>query len=121
MIKILIADDDLSILELIQDVLEETKRYEVRAVADGADAYACLPDFKPDVIITDVRMPKMSGTELVEKIRESDKVIPIAVISGYPDQAAELLEVGANMWLDKPFKDAELLEGVENLVSPKQA
>ena len=116
MFKILVADDDPSILELIQDVLESTKRYKVCAVPNGEDAYAAVPEFKPDIIITDVKMPKMSGRELIEKIRESDKTIPIAVISGFPEEAADLLVSGANMWLDKPFKDQELLDSVENLL-----
>ena len=95
-IKILLVDDEKSILDEFEHTLKTLTSYEVRTVSDSAQAISLCQKEQFDVLVTDVRMPKMDGVEAIKKIREFDKSIPIIVISAYVDdpKASEAMRYG---------------------------
>jgi two-component system KDP operon response regulator KdpE len=79
---VLIADDEPEILELLQEILA-AHGYEVRTAIEGSEALAAMPAFRPDVLILDIGMPNLSGTEVLEELRRSGSTVPVIAISGH--------------------------------------
>ena len=80
--KILIVDDDKGIRTTLRDILEMEK-YEVQEAVDGLDCLVKIKQAKYDVVILDVKMPKMDGMEVVEKIQTLQPDLPVVMISGH--------------------------------------
>jgi DNA-binding NtrC family response regulator len=93
--KILLVDDEQDFSQLMMFWLE-SKGYSVIIAMDGEAAVEVLKKEKVDIVLTDLRMPKMDGVDLIKKIRESDKNMPIIVISAYVDdpKATEAIKYG---------------------------
>ena len=73
--KILIADDDETTVEVIQDILSNNVRdIEVKTARDGYEALITAGDFKPDLLILDVRMPKIDGLEVIRRLRDNGAI-----------------------------------------------
>ena len=105
MSRILIVDDEASIREVLSTFLEDIG-YETKAVPDGENAINWLRHEKPDLILLDVRMPGMSGIEVLKNARQLYPDMPVIMISGYADedQAREALQEGAYDFFLKPFE-----------------
>ncbi len=88
--KILVVDDVDTIARVYARFLER-KGYEVRIAFNGEDALEEWDRFKPDLVISDIRMPKMSGFELANEIRKKNPEQKIVLMTGYADEA-EVLE-----------------------------
>ena len=104
---ILIVDDDDDVREILAETLEEFG-YRVIRAGSGEEALQCLDrQDGPDMIITDVRMPGMSGLELAQKVRARDSQAKLLLISGYflPQDVTE-------RFLKKPFRMHELQTAV---------
>src|SRR5690606_6613602 len=101
--RILIVDDDKSIRKTLRDILEFEK-YEVDESTDGLDCMVKLKQSKFDVIILDVKMPRMDGMEAIEKIQNLCPDIPVIMISGHGniDTAVEAVKKGAFDYIQKP-------------------
>lgn len=101
--RILIVDDDKSIRKTLRDILEFEK-YEVEESTDGLDCMVKLKQNKYDVIILDVKMPRMDGMEAIEKIQNLNPDIPVIMISGHGniDTAVEAVKKGAFDYIQKP-------------------
>jgi CheY-like chemotaxis protein len=82
--RILLVDDEQDFRQLMMFWLE-SKGYSVITATDGEAAIEVLKKEEIDIVLTDLRMPKMDGVGLIKKIRESDKNLPIIVISAYVD------------------------------------
>ncbi len=114
--KILVIDDDATIRKVISSFLEKTG-YTAITAENGRDAIAKLNEEIPDLIITDLRMPGMSGTELIEQVSrehpatETKVDIPIIVISGTSDisEMVAALHHGAWDYITKPIEDLTIL------------
>ncbi len=108
--NILIADDEPSIRHVLTLVLAE-KGYDVRAVSDGAEALKELAARSYDAVICDVRMPNVTGTELVERALAQWPDLTFIVMSAYgsPEAALEAVGRGAYDYLPKPFKPEEMV------------
>jgi two-component system response regulator AtoC len=108
--RVLIADDEESIRHVLSEMLDE-RGYEVRAVADGEEAMQELTTRDYDALVTDVRMPKMNGLELVRAAQTASPEITIIVMSAYGshDLAIEAMKAGAYDYLGKPFRPDEVL------------
>lgn len=110
--KILIVDDD----QIILDVLARRTvsfGFDVTISSDGEDAVAKLQedgDFK--VVLTDIKMPRMDGIELVKYIRQNYPEIKVIVMTGFRDEYSEedVLKAGAVDYIEKPFLKDELQE-----------
>ncbi len=107
---VLIADDEPSIRHVLTLVLTE-KGYDVRAVADGEEALRELASRQYDVVISDVRMPKIDGMSLLKAALEHWPEITFLVMSAYgsQDQALEAVAQGAYDYVQKPFKPEEIV------------
>jgi len=108
--RVLIADDEESIRHVLVELLEE-RGYEVRAVADGEEAMRELAARDYDALVTDVRMPKMNGLDLVRAAQGASPETTIIVMSAYGshDLAIEAMKAGAYDYLGKPFRPDEVL------------
>jgi CheY-like chemotaxis protein len=120
--KILVVDDDYEIVELIKAVLR-TKGHQVVVAYDGEEGLKLLTQEKPDLVITDLRMPKMSGLEFCRRIRATPGVAetPVLVISSITsgiDKPDEFWAAGlkSDDFLPKPFDPLSLLGRVEYLL-----
>jgi EAL domain-containing protein (putative c-di-GMP-specific phosphodiesterase class I) len=100
---ILVVDDEPSILSLIARVLEPS--FDVVTCARGADAVAQVPQGGFAAVISDVKMPGMTGLELLRAIREHDADLPVLLVTGQPswEGAAAAIEYGVFRYLPKPF------------------
>ena len=108
--RVLIADDEESIRHVLTELLSE-RGYEVRAVADGDEAARELAARDYDALVTDVRMPKLNGLELIRAAQSTSPETTIIVMSAYGshDLAIEALKAGAYDYLGKPFRPDEVL------------
>lgn len=79
--RLLVVDDETSIREVTSAMLAE-QGYEVMTAEDGQQALELLPQFRPDLVITDLRMPRLSGFELLEIMRERFPRLPVIAVSG---------------------------------------
>jgi len=107
---ILIADDESEVVQLVRMILE-WEGYEVVAAVDGLETLQRIQTDKPDLILLDVRMPKMSGLTVLEQMAASETafipVIMLSVVTTHPEVRAAL-QRGAVAYLSKPFELKEL-------------
>jgi PAS domain S-box-containing protein len=118
--RVLIVDDDRKIRDLLLDLLN-LEGYEVATALDGAEAIDLAQSFEPDVVVSDVVMPRVGGLELCRRLKEDPRTayIPVLLISGLitsEDAGIEGLTAGADDYLDLPFRNEELLVKVARLV-----
>src|SRR5438132_2367269 len=108
--RVLIADDEESIRHVLTVLLTE-RGYEVREVADGEEALRELTARDYDALVTDVRMPRLGGLELVRAAQAQNPEMTIIVMSAYGshDLAIEAMKAGAYDYLSKPFQPDEVL------------
>ena len=116
---ILVVDDSPTIVSILRDMLK-SEGYRVRCAYSGEDALEHLTEETPDLIILDVLMPHMSGLELLSKIKMSPATVSIPVImltaSGKNDDVLAGYKLGADYYITKPFKQTELLHGIERVL-----
>lgn len=114
--RILVADDDPSIAELIQITLKDP-RYELTSVSNGLDALKAFEQQPFDVVILDVMMPYVDGFEACQRIREQSDV-PIVILTSRDgtDDIVHGFELGADDYITKPFKTVELIARVEAIL-----
>jgi two-component system KDP operon response regulator KdpE len=110
--KILVIDDEFQITRVLKRSLG-AHRYDVRTASDGESGLDLFRDFHPDLLITDLSMPEMSGIEVCREIRKTSSV-PIIVLSVRGDERVkvEALDAGADDYVTKPFGMDELLARV---------
>lgn len=109
-----IVDDDPAVRDSLGFVLS-TANWEVRAYASGAALIERVKDLEPGLIITDVRMPGMTGLELIDELKRHGVRQPVIVLTGHADvsMAVEAMKAGVVDFLEKPFDDHALLAAVE--------
>lgn len=103
--KVLIADDDLTIRSLLGDMLLDLG-HTVTAAANGLEAVDLAVREKPDIVILDFLMPRLSGLDALKAIRERGLVMPIVLLTAISDSSMRELEgvERADAVLEKPFK-----------------
>ena len=113
----LVVDDSLTMRKVLARILERDG-FEVMTANDGLDAIQKLQDLTPDIILTDIEMPRMDGFEFSRYIRDTEqyKHIPIIMISSRTAQKHRMIanEIGVNAFLGKPVQDEELMAEVHN-------
>ena len=109
--RILVVDDDTYIRSLLKVLLEDDG-YQVLAAADGEEAVATAAAEKPDLILLDIRMPKMDGMQACAKLRNNPVTsgIPVIFLTAFDsrDQLEQTIELGGNDFLVKPIDPIEL-------------
>ena len=117
--RILMVEDTVHLSEEISDILR-LEGYEVTIADNGQRALELLPESRPDLIITDLLMPKMDGFQLIQHIRsmESFKSIPIIILSAKTSTVDKIRgkEAGANAFMGKPCKGYELVASINALL-----
>ena len=111
--RVLVVDDSLPTLEVVQRNLAG-KGYDVATATDVSQALDLLQAIKFDLVVTDLKMPKATGMDLVRHVRENCKDTEVIMITGYPtiEGAVEAVKSGAEDYLAKPFTNTELLDAV---------
>lgn len=115
--RVLVVEDDLAILRGLKDNLE-FESYEVLTAEDGERGYADLKEKKPDLVILDLMLPKMSGTELCRKVRNEGITTPILMLTARGEEKDRVagLDQGADDYVTKPFSVPELLARIRALI-----
>lgn len=118
---ILLADDDENVRRVLEFQLKEAG-YTVLAARDGAEALEIFAENDPDCVISDLRMPKLSGLELLEKIKATNEEIPFIVITafGEVETAVAAMKSGAFDYINKPFNRDEILLTLERALNFSQ-
>ncbi|MBR3632559.1 MAG: response regulator transcription factor [Elusimicrobiaceae bacterium] len=127
-VKVLIADDQTLFREGIRDVLNSEKWIEVIGeAADGLEVVAQAKKLKPDVVLMDIKLPKLDGIAATRKIREAVPEVNVLMLSSFEDEAHVLdaIQAGANGYLSKMLPAAELVNAIktfttEGLMIPQQ-
>ena len=111
---LLYVEDELRIRKMVVEYLQEYFSV-IYEASDGAEALALYYDKKPNIIITDIEMPKMNGLEFAEKIREHDDSTPILIATAFTTTEYLLKAVQLNLvkYLLKPIEEETLLEALE--------
>lgn len=106
--KILIIDDEEVVLDSCMEILEGGS-YRLATATNGAEGTKLLDEFQPDLVVVDLKMPGMSGFEVLEKVRKSHPTVVTIVITGYAtvSSAIEAMKKGAYDFLPKPFTPDE--------------
>jgi len=114
---ILVVDDTPSTLEVLQRSLT-AEGYTTYTAPNGVDALNLLDGTFVDLVITDLKMPKISGIDLIRHVRENYKNTAVMMITGYAtvESAVEAVKGGAEEYVPKPFTDGELLAAVRRVL-----
>lgn len=106
--RILLIDDEEIVLDSCTEILRG-EPYELATAADGVRGLERLREFRPDLVVVDLKMPGLSGFEVLERIREADPTVVPIVITGYAtvSSAVEAMKRGAYDFLPKPFTPEE--------------
>lgn len=117
-IKVLAIDDSRTIREMLRQTLT-SGGYQVHVAEDGVDGLECLKSFLPDVVITDINMPRMDGFGVIESIRSNRENSGLPVLVLTTESAQELKErardIGATGWIVKPFDDEKLIGTIRRI------
>jgi len=113
-----VVDDDEAMRDSMAFLLR-AENFQVQTYADAAAFLNALPQIRAGCVVTDVRMPGMSGIELLQRLRELKVTIPVIVISGHGDVplAVEAMKTGALDFIEKPFDDEVFLRAVRMALS----
>lgn len=120
--KILVVDDSPGTREVIQRNLS-SKGYQVFTASGVVEALEVLSSTSIELVITDLKMPKISGMDLMRHVRENLKDTEVMMITGFPsiEGAVEAVKTGAEEYLPKPFTDEELFSAVRRVLEKHRA
>ena len=121
MATILVIDDERPIRSALREILEFEK-FKVDDAEDGLAGLSMIEKNKYDVILCDIKMPKMDGVEVLEKVKKIKPEIPFVMISGHGDleTAVNSMRLGAFDYISKPPDLNRLLTTVRNALDRKQ-
>ena len=116
-ITILFAEDEKRLAKLMQSAIEGYFDKFIM-VSNGEEAIKKYHEIKPDIIVTDIMMPKINGLELAKEIKSIDENIPIIILSAYShtDMLLEAIDIGVKKYFIKPFNPDELLQYIATLI-----
>ncbi len=118
--KLLLADDSITIQKVVELVLAE-EDFEIKSVNNGEDAFALISEFRPDIVLADIDMPRMNGYQLCEKIKQNpaSSHIPVILLAGAFEPIDEELarHVRADDSVIKPFESQELISKINAVLA----
>ncbi|WP_071190700.1 response regulator transcription factor [Trichormus sp. NMC-1] len=122
-LKILVVDDDLGTRLSISDYLE-LSGYSVIMADNGQEALSMVDQYHPDLIVTDIVMPRMNGYELVRRVRQQAefRLLPVILLTARTKTQERILgyQSGCDLYLPKPFELEELAAAIRNLLERSQ-
>jgi two-component system, OmpR family, alkaline phosphatase synthesis response regulator PhoP len=122
--RILIADDNPQGVELLEAYLSELEDCEIRTAADGEETLRVVREWRPDLLLLDIMMPRISGFEVCKRLRADPKTHDIAVLMvtalDQPSDIERGVEAGTDDFLTKPINKLELLLRARSLLKGRQ-
>lgn len=120
--RILIVDDEVNERHGLAELLDAWG-YEVDAAGDGVEALERLGRTRPQALLTDIRMPRMDGLQLLERVRERYGMLPVLVLTGQGSKEAviECLRLRASDYIEKPIRGEELKQRLGDLLKQEAA
>ena len=121
MVKILLVEDEPDMVQIITDILQ-AEGYEVTSAPDGEEALVTLKSFTPDLIVTDISMPKMDGWDVCAKIKSNKKTenIPIAFLTARTDTISKGIgSLASAYYIEKPIKIKDLKKRIDEILNKK--
>lgn len=121
LVKLLVVDDEAPLRSVIQKELGRLG-YEVQSATDGEAALRCLEEAAVDVLLTDIKMPRMDGLELLRRVRERPNPPEVIMLTGFAtiETAIEAMKLGAYHYLTKPYRITELDALVQQAVEKRR-
>ncbi len=115
--KILIVDDQLGIRLLLTEVFKK-EGYETNQASNGVEALALLEEYKPDLVLLDMKIPGMDGLEILRRIRRIDTTLKVIMMTAYGelDMIQEAMDLGALKHFTKPFDIDEIRMEVRGIL-----
>ncbi len=117
--KILIADDEPNIVVSLEFLMKQ-KGYDVRTVGNGEDALRSVAEFAPDLVLLDVMMPRLSGYEVCQRMRENPAWAGVRIVmlsaKGRDIEVSKGMAMGADAYVTKPFSTSDLMAQVRALL-----
>ncbi|HCI47424.1 MAG TPA: DNA-binding response regulator [Rhodospirillaceae bacterium] len=119
--SIVLVDDDRNILTSVSMALE-AEGFNVRTYGDGDEALRGLQDNMPDLVVLDIKMPRLDGMETLARLRQTSQV-PVIFLTSKDDEVDELLglRMGADDYIKKPFSQRLLIERIRSLLRRESA
>jgi DNA-binding NtrC family response regulator len=119
--RILVVDDERALTVLLSRILTESG-YQVKSTNSGSEALTIISGFSPNLVITDLKMPEISGLDLLKKVRSERPEIDFIILTAYGtiENAVEAMKEGASDYLIKPLKDPDELRMVVSKVVERQ-
>jgi signal transduction histidine kinase/ActR/RegA family two-component response regulator len=121
--RVLAVDDEPAVLESLRGMLESLG-HTVLTASDGAEAIEMFTRDPAtiDIVVLDMVLPRMSGRQVLERLRERDRRVRFILTSGYSEEPlTELLAYGGARWMPKPFRQSELAVAIEELSTPESS
>ena len=117
--KILLVDDSRTIRNIQKNTLKTLGHTDITEAADGIEALACLAKERPQLMLVDWNMPNMDGITLIKKVRETDKALPIIMVTTEAEKSRvlEAVKAGVNNYVVKPFTAETLSEKIEQTMA----
>ena len=116
-----VIDDDEAVRHSLAFLLQ-TAKFDVRSYGTATDFLNIAPSLRSGCVVTDVRMPGLSGIDLLKRLRELKIALPVIVITGHADVplAVEAMKIGAGDFLEKPFDDEVLLASIRTALKRQE-
>ena len=113
---ILICDDEEGIRESFKLILDE--QYSLKFATNGIEALDMLKSFTPDLMLLDIKMPKLHGMEILKQVKKMKPKLPVIIVTGYQsvEMAQEAIKNGAADYIPKPFESKEILKVVSTMI-----
>ena len=113
---ILICDDEEGIRESFKLILGDL--YQLHFANNGLEALETLKGFVPDLMLLDIKMPKMHGMEILKQVKKLKPSLPVIIVTGYQsvEMAQEALKNGAADYIPKPFESKQILKVIAQII-----
>lgn len=117
--KILLVDDSRTIRNIQKNTLKALGYEDIAEASDGIEALACIAKARPDLILVDWNMPNMDGITMIKKVRETDKTMPIIMVTTEAEKTRvmEAVKAGVNNYVVKPFTAETLAEKINQTMA----
>src|SRR5262245_30582714 len=108
--KVLVVDDERAILDTVE-ILLRGERFDAAVARSGREALERFDEVRPDIVLTAIRMPGLTGRHLLEAVRERDPEVPVILMTAQASlqSAVKAVNQGAFYYLQKPFSNADLV------------